>query len=52
MLLVIKTAGPVARRLRERIVELHSYEVPEVLEFHADEGLPAYLAWAAAACTQ
>lgn len=50
MLLVMKTAGPVAERLRQRIAELHSYDVPEVLEFHADSGLPAYLSWVAQSC--
>ncbi len=51
-LLVMKTAGPLATRLRERINELHSYDVPEVLEFHADAGLPAYMAWVSASCQQ
>ena len=50
MMLVMKTASELAPRLRERITELHSYSVPEILEFHADSGLPAYLAWVAASC--
>ena len=50
MLLMMKTAGRLAGRLRERIVELHSYDVPEVLEFHADSGLPAYLDWVGESC--
>ncbi len=44
-LLVAKTTRAVAVRLRERIVALHPYEVPEVLELAVDAGLPAYLAW-------
>jgi len=50
VMLVVKTAGPLAAKVRQRIVELHSYEVPEVLEFHADSGLPAYLDWVASSC--
>jgi periplasmic divalent cation tolerance protein len=44
-LLVLKTTRAAAARLRERIVALHPYEVPEVLEFDVDGGLPAYLQW-------
>jgi periplasmic divalent cation tolerance protein len=32
-------------RVRERIVQLHPYEVPEVLELPVAGGLPDYLAW-------
>ena len=52
MLLLMKAPGQLVPRLRERIVELHSYEVPEVLEFHADSGLAAYMAWVAKSCEQ
>lgn len=47
LLLVIKTTAAMALRLRTRIVALHSYEVPEVLELAVDDGLPSYLAWLA-----
>lgn len=50
VMLIVKTAGRLAAKVRQRIVELHSYEVPEVLEFHADAGLPAYLEWVASSC--
>ena len=50
VLLLMKTTGAARTRLRERIVELHSYAVPEVLEFGAAGGLPAYLDWVAATC--
>lgn len=49
MLLLMKTRRDLTSRLRARIVELHEYEVPEVLEIAAD-GLPAYLQWVATAC--
>ena len=49
-LLLMKTTSVLRASLRSRIVELHSYAVPEVLEFEADSGLPAYLGWVADAC--
>jgi periplasmic divalent cation tolerance protein len=45
VLLVAKTTAAGARVLRERIAELHPYEVPEVLELAVADGLPAYLHW-------
>ena len=50
MMLLMKTEGRSAAALRARIVELHSYEVPEVLEFHADSGLEAYMDWVSKCC--
>ena len=32
-------------RARARILELHPYEVPEILAFAVDNGSPAYLDW-------
>jgi periplasmic divalent cation tolerance protein len=46
-LLLIKTAPERADALRERLVALHPYELPEVLAVEAT-GLPAYLDWIAA----
>ncbi|HEX8777884.1 MAG TPA: divalent cation tolerance protein CutA, partial [Rhodanobacter sp.] len=31
--------------LRDRLAELHPYEVPELVAFEIVGGLPAYLAW-------
>lgn len=45
LLLVIKTTAEAAVRLRERIVQLHPYDLPEVLELPIAGGLPGYLAW-------
>lgn len=46
-LLIMKTRAELMERLSARIVELHPYEVPEViaLPLAAGEGNPAYLAW-------
>lgn len=49
LLLVVKTTRAGVVRVRERIVELHPYEVPEVLELEVAGGLPSYLQWLAAA---
>jgi periplasmic divalent cation tolerance protein len=46
-LLIAKTTAAVCAVLRARIVQLHPYEVPEVLELAVDGGLPAYLRWLA-----
>ncbi len=51
MLLLMKTSGPLAAKLRARVEQLHSYDCPEVLEFHADSGLPAYMAWVCDVCS-
>jgi periplasmic divalent cation tolerance protein len=44
--LIIKSARRTWPALRDRIVELHADDVPEVLALPVVEGLPAYVAWA------
>jgi periplasmic divalent cation tolerance protein len=44
-LLIIKTAADAWPRLRARIGELSSYEVPEIVEIDVARGEQAYLAW-------
>lgn len=46
--LLIKTTRGHLPALRQRLVELHPYEVPELLALAVADGLPDYLAWAAA----
>ncbi|GAB4136148.1 MAG: divalent-cation tolerance protein CutA [Thermogutta sp.] len=46
-LLVLKTDGASWPTLRERIVALHSYEVPEILALPISDGHPPYLQWLA-----
>ena len=46
-LLLLKTTRARLEALRARVVELHPYEVPEVLAFAADAGSAPYLAWVA-----
>lgn len=45
VLIVLKTADEAVPRLTERVVELHPYEVPEVLVLPIEAGHDAYLAW-------
>lgn len=47
-LLVIKTTRAACDRLRQRLLELHPYQVPEVLVLDTAGGHAAYLAWVAA----
>jgi periplasmic divalent cation tolerance protein len=44
-LLVIKTRRARYQDLERRILELHSYSVPEVLALSIDMGTPPYTAW-------
>ena len=43
--LLIKTRAGLSDKVTARIVELHPYEVPEVLEIPVNGGFPAYLNW-------
>lgn len=44
-LLVIKTTAGAFERLRDAIVELHSYDIPECIEIQITEGARDYLKW-------
>jgi periplasmic divalent cation tolerance protein len=44
-LLVIKTTDAAFERLRDAILKLHSYEVPEIISLALDDGSEAYLRW-------
>jgi len=44
-LLLIKTAASLAPRLQQRIKEVHSYEVPEIVHLNASEVEKTYLNW-------
>ena len=47
VLLLIKTTRERLDALRDRLAELHPYEVPELVAFEIADGLPPYLAWLA-----
>lgn len=47
VLLVVKTVRAHLDALTARVVELHPYELPEVVALEIAGGLPGYLAWIA-----
>jgi periplasmic divalent cation tolerance protein len=47
-LLIIKTRKSLFEPLRKRIVELHSYQVPEIIALSVSEGHGPYIDWALA----
>ncbi len=51
VLLLIKTQASRFDALRERVLALHPYELPELVAVEVTRGLDAYLAWVAAAVT-
>lgn len=44
-LLIIKTASTNCEQLKNRLKELHHYEVPELIFLPIVDGLPDYLDW-------
>lgn len=50
VLVIFKTTAVRFAQLEERIRELHSYEVPEILALPVGAGLPAYLRWVEESC--
>ena len=44
-LLLIKTSSASYPALERRILELHPYELPEIIGVPVSEGLPGYLSW-------
>lgn len=45
ILLLIKTTEEGFPALRERILELHSYDTPEIISVRISDGSEKYLAW-------
>ncbi len=45
VLCVIKTTRDAFARVRDRIIALHTYDVPEVIALAVDDGHAPYLAW-------
>lgn len=43
--LLIKTTQACYARLQQRLLELHPYDVPEIIALPVAQGLPAYLTW-------
>lgn len=45
VLVLMKSQQTLFKKLSERITELHSYDVPEILALPITEGSPLYLEW-------
>ena len=45
LLCVIKTRAELFERLKQRVKQLHPYEVPELISLPIEEGLEEYLSW-------
>ena len=45
MLLILKTCRQLVPALQARLLQLHPYQVPELLELPVQGGLPGYLQW-------
>lgn len=45
VMLVVKTTKSQYRKLERKILELHPYEVPEIIALSIADGLPKYLEW-------
>ena len=48
VMLLLKTRAEHLERLKLRILEIHPYEVPEVIAIPVESGYRAYLEWIAA----
>ena len=44
-LLVIKTTAAAVDRVRQRVLEVHSYDLPEFIAFKIESGSTPYLEW-------
>lgn len=44
-LILMKTKENLFEELKSRIVQLHEYEVPEIVSFDIKDGLESYLNW-------
>jgi len=45
MAMLVKTRAELADRVIERVKELHSYEVPDIVSLPIEKGNPDYLQW-------
>ena len=44
-LLIVKSRGSMFERIKERVIQLHSYDVPEIIALPIRFGLQDYLEW-------
>ena len=44
-LLIAKTRASLFEKLKQRVIELHPYEIPEIICVNISDGLDEYLSW-------
>ncbi len=44
-LLIVKTTLASLEKVRDYVLKAHSYDLPEFIAFHIDDGSPAYMEW-------
>jgi periplasmic divalent cation tolerance protein len=44
-MLIVKTEQRIFEKMKRRVLELHSYELPEIIAINISEGLESYLDW-------
>lgn len=44
-LVIMKSQSKLFGKISRKVREMHSYEVPELIAFHIERGLPTYLNW-------
>lgn len=45
VLVILKTRSSLYERVRERVLELHGYELPEIVTIPIEKGLAGYIDW-------
>lgn len=45
VMLLIKTERKAFEKIKKRVLELHSYELPEIIALEISDGLETYLDW-------
>lgn len=51
-LLIVKTTEEAYGRLEELVKKVHPYEVPEIIAFRVERGLPEYTSWVEGSVSQ
>ncbi|PYJ53624.1 MAG: divalent-cation tolerance protein CutA [Verrucomicrobia bacterium] len=52
VIVFFKTTQDRQKTLQDKLRSLHPYEVPEIVYFKIDRGLPDYLRWVAESCAK
>lgn len=45
VLVILKTRSSLYEKVRERVLELHGYELPEIVTIPIEKGLAGYIDW-------